>query len=662
MVDALSKRGKSAEEAAETFLKDKIKLPEPLTPAQESAKVFESAGKLPSEIAAEKKSVQQMVDALSKRGKSAEEAAETLAPKELPIKGKPIPQVEGSEIKLPIKSSRPNQIQRYVLNPEVLGSESIKGIPSSVDDVIETVGKTVPEKVPSSFLSNILKKLSIGGAAYHGSKGEVVDAISDLASGLSMNPFVLAASEFLRPEKTVSSEEEMLQKKKVLDEKIEQDYINSLSKVKDQQLRELELLSDKNSSTMPEKPKTKEQELQALLKTIPGAGTAPEAPTKTYASSLGVASKKPEEQEKQPLDRLEIENQPNFYDLLEQAKQSRDSQILMANLAKAAETVGSGISGMVSRGTVTKPVGTDFYDKLIKQAEQRVEDVGTAYTMKSKQDETERLARRRDPASAESRFARDLLNKQGISVPKGATAEILEKYAPWITNLYNQKENREYRALQAQENRELRAMQLGLLRSEKEEKSRSEQKQKLEKRLSEQSQALMSVEDLESNIRTRYLKDPEFSLDTFDIKEYKGDLAGANIPMLGRTSFYSSEARQLQSDIDTVLNQMIRSFAGKAVTKNELERIKTQFSSGAFNTEAEMLNAMAKAKRLFRRGMKSSEAAFSKEAIEEYKEAGGITSDYGLSQKDPEIQAYADQYFYGDYNEALRKLKETGQI
>jgi hypothetical protein len=233
--------------------------------------------------------------------------------------------------------------------------------------------------------------------------------------------------------------------------------------------------------------------------------------------------------------------------------------------------------------------------------------------------------------------------------------------------LYSQKENREYRAFQSELARQDRQKKEDIVSGEKREKLHSEERQKLEKRMEEPSQALLALDDLESNIRSSYLKDPNFSLDTFNIKEYKGDLPGVNVPGLGRRSFYSSEARQLQGDIETVLNQMIRSFAGKAVTKNELERIKTQFSSGVFNNEAEMLNAMAKAKKIFRREMKSTEAAFSKEAVEHYKERGGITSEHGLQrspqkERDPEIQEYADQYFKGDYDRAVRALKIEGQL
>lgn len=215
--------------------------------------------------------------------------------------------------------------------------------------------------------------------------------------------------------------------------------------------------TDQISSRMPEKPKTREEELQALLKAIPGAGTAPEASTKPRPSS-----KKPEEEEQtQSSKELEIENQPNFYDLLGQAKQSRDSQILMANLAKAAETLGSGISGMVSRGTVTKPVGTDFYDKLMKQAEQRVEDIGTAYTMKTKQDEMERFARRRSPDSAESQIARDIYKELiGRDAPKNLTAEVFEKYAPQYTSIQRAREEAKAR----QEERAQKQLDRDLLR------------------------------------------------------------------------------------------------------------------------------------------------------------------------------------------------------
>lgn len=146
----------------------------------------------------------------------------------------------------------------------------------------------------------------------------------------------------------------------------------------------------------------------------------------------------------------------DFNEMLRMAQEARDKGVLLGNIGKAAETFATGLTGTVKGGVVTKPVSTDFYDKLIKQAGQPIEDVGDAYTMKTKQDEMQRLARRRDPGSEESKFARDLLSQQGIKVPEAATADALEKYAPQLTNILNQREAREQRSFLAQQAREAR--------------------------------------------------------------------------------------------------------------------------------------------------------------------------------------------------------------
>jgi hypothetical protein len=186
---------------------------------------------------------------------------------------------------------------------------------------------------------------------------------------------------------------------------------------------------------VPEIKSIKEQKSSPVSKSSVSTGlkedTSPEA-------ALSEAIKTESQQQKQ--------SQIDFMDLLRKAQESQSQIQLLGNLGKAAETISSGITGVVPGGKVTKTTGTDFYDKLIKQAEQPVEDVGTMYTMKTKQDEMDRLARRRDPSSEESKFARDLLKQQGITVPEAATAEALEKYAPQLTNILNQREAREARA------------------------------------------------------------------------------------------------------------------------------------------------------------------------------------------------------------------------
>jgi len=190
-----------------------------------------------------------------------------------------------------------------------------------------------------------------------------------------------------------------------------------------------------------------------------------EEPAKTQSSLVKKAASIPVEQQTgddKIIEAIKKESEApkkeatDFTSLLEQAKAARDKQQLMAGLGRAGETLSSAVTGMVKGGVVTKPTGTDFYKDLAKQAEQGIEDVGTQYTMEQKQEERDRLARRRDPSSEESQFARALLKDQGITLPETATAEALEKYAPQLTNILNQREAQKYRTFLAQQAKEAR--------------------------------------------------------------------------------------------------------------------------------------------------------------------------------------------------------------
>ena len=105
------------------------------------------------------------------------------------------------------------------------------------------------------------------------------------------------------------------------------------------------------------------------------------------------------------------------------------------------------------------------------------------------------------------------------------------------------------------------------------------------------------------------------------------DLPGVSIPGLGRVSAHSSDARMLNSQMAAIFNTELKDRSGTAVTDNELDRIKTEFASGKYNTEAEMIQALKnyKARAVFL--LKNREAAYDPEAVAEYKSRGGKTSD-----------------------------------
>lgn len=164
-----------------------------------------------------------------------------------------------------------------------------------------------------------------------------------------------------------------------------------------------------------------------------------------------------------------------------------------------------------------------------------------------------------------------------------------------------------------------------------------------------------------------------FNLDDVDLKTgmVKGkpvDLPGVNIYGKGRTTFYSSEARELDDTMSKLFNVELKNRSGVSVTPPELQALKKEFSEGKFNTEEEKLKALKRFKQALKIAFRNIEAGYSKEVISEYADRGGFTSDrFGgnsestqKSEKDKEIQDYADEHFKGDYDKASKFLKNRG--
>jgi ABC-type sulfate transport system substrate-binding protein len=104
------------------------------------------------------------------------------------------------------------------------------------------------------------------------------------------------------------------------------------------------------------------------------------------------------------------------------------------------------------------------------------------------------------------------------------------------------------------------------------------------------------------------------------------DLPGVSMWGLGRVSAYSSDARQLSNAMEKLFNVTLKDRSGAAVTSTELERLRSEFSQGKFNTEAEMIDAMKRFKAAAFQALQNKEAAYSPEVVNRYQSRGGMTS------------------------------------
>jgi hypothetical protein len=183
------------------------------------------------------------------------------------------------------------------------------------------------------------------------------------------------------------------------------------------------------------------------------------------------------------------------------------------------------------------------------------------------------------------------------------------------------------RSLDRQEARAERRSLAGLAKEEREEKRIEEGTQRLSKDVAGTQDMLGALDEVEAELGApvdSYTRDK--SGDLFDESGKKVDLPGVSIPGLGRTSFYDSKARNLNSAASRVFNATLKDRSGGAVTDTELSRLKTEFNEGKYNTEAELIAALQRYKRQTQLVLKNREAGYKPEVVSRYTEQGGRTS------------------------------------
>ena len=129
---------------------------------------------------------------------------------------------------------------------------------------------------------------------------------------------------------------------------------------------------------------------------------------------------------------------------------------------------------------------------------------------------------------------------------------------------------------------------------------------------------------------------PGFNFDQYDAKNNKFngkeiDLPGVSIPGMGRVSFYSGDAQKLDSAADKLFNIELKDRFGSAVTNNEMQRIKVEWASGKYNTEAQKLDALQRYKNALYKEMQNIQAGFDPQDVQTYKKRGGFLADDLLS-------------------------------
>lgn len=104
------------------------------------------------------------------------------------------------------------------------------------------------------------------------------------------------------------------------------------------------------------------------------------------------------------------------------------------------------------------------------------------------------------------------------------------------------------------------------------------------------------------------------------------DLPGLSLPGIGRVSIHSTKAQNLASRAAAVFNTTLKDRSGGAVTDNEMERLKREFSEGKWNSESQLVEGLQAYKRQVAKVLKNREAAYAPEVVERYTDQGGRTS------------------------------------
>lgn len=300
------------------------------------------------------------------------------------------------------------------------------------------------------------------------------------------------------------------------------------------------------------------------------------------------------------------------------------------------------------------------------------------------EDEQVKKDQERDPNSPQSQLARDLavkLNPKLASQVDGMSAAQINSMLPTLTNIYNveernqQKEadrelrqqdlqsrilDRKDRLAMAAEVKQNNQFQKELAMQQKQEQAIETQVGKLSKDLESPQALTQSMNNVESKLG--------FKLNDFDpttglVNGKAVDLPGVSAFGLGRINFYNSDARELHGAIGSVFNQTLKDRSGAAVTNQELERLKTEFNSGRFNDEKEMLGALQEYRRQLAIEMQNRQAGYNPQAVDTYRSRGGLTSyDVPVATKQttklPSGQVQVNQTPSG----SVRVISPSGQV
>lgn len=308
-------------------------------------------------------------------------------------------------------------------------------------------------------------------------------------------------------------------------------------------------------------------------------------------------------------------------DSLKAARAKADEDRAMAGVGRGIATIAAGLT--------RTDADTKFYDDQAKDADRGVRDIEAR--RKSKLDEARFAREEQKFGQDEEKYRRDQELQDANSAPSKVFQNALRTAAP---GMFTDDELKSVTA--ADKDRVLSLAQLketiAARKAQQAEKAGTKRAEQVEKNTIKLGDSIKGTQELSNAVRNveDKLGGPLDAYENRGGKLMKGgkeqDLPGVSLPLVGRVSAYSGEARDLQSAVAKVFNVELKDRSGAAVTNPEMQRMKTEFASGKFNTEPEMIQALKDYKRLLFQEMKNREAAFAPDVVENYRGHGGQTS------------------------------------
>lgn len=177
------------------------------------------------------------------------------------------------------------------------------------------------------------------------------------------------------------------------------------------------------------------------------------------------------------------------------------------------------------------------------------------------------------------------------------------------------------------------------------------QAQKLSKALEGHVEAQQKYEHL-NKVLSKY----GATLEDFDAN--KANLPGISLPFVGRVGA-GEKFGELKSAVGAILSQKLYDRSGKAVTEQELERMKEDFNMGKFNTEEQLVNAARRFKVIENKLKNNVVAGFHPDVVSTFKSRGGEVPEYDKIKPGKKVKDLT-QKERAEYILAANKLINSG--